>query len=312
MEGILGALFRADLVQATIRVSTSLIFAALGCLFAERSGVLNIGVEGMMLIGAFSGTAGAVFSGSLWIGVLVAMIVGACLGLLLAFFTVSLSADQIVVGVTLNILAIGITSFLLRLWFPLTNIEPTQTPLFKDIAVPLLVNLPWIGTVLFKHQPLVYIAYLLVPISAFFLFRTRPGLILRSTGESARAVDSSGFSVPKIRYIGSVISGILCALGGAYLTLGWVHVFQDNMTQGRGFIGMAALIFGKWKPFGALAGCLLFAVGDAMQIRLQGAGLNIRFEWFQMLPYLLTLIALLGVIGKATPPAEEGIPYVKE
>ncbi len=314
MPEFLRTTFGLDFFLATIRLSTPLIFAALGCIFAERSGVINVSAEGMMLCGAFAATAGAVTSGSLWVGVLVGILVGMLLGLLLGYLTVTMAADQIVVGITLNILAVGVTSFLVRLWFPLApdGADPTRTPLFPSLYIPVLSDIPFIGRLLFRQGPLEYLALALVPISSFVLFRTRPGLILRSAGESARTVDAAGINVYLVRYIGTTISGALCGLAGSYLTLGWVHVFIDNIPMGRGFIALAAVIFGKWNPFGALAACLLFAAGDALSIRLQGAQLGIRFEWLLMLPYVLTLIALMGVIGRSIPPAEEGIAYIKE
>lgn len=315
MVDVLQNVLGLDLIMATIRICTALVFAALACLYAERSGILNIGVEGMMLAGAFAASIGAVFSGNLYVGVLTSIIVGLLMGLLIGFITINLAANQIVVGITLNILVLGITNFLLRLIFSFssTDIDPTRTAPFPTLHIPVLSQIPFIGPILFDQEPLVYFAFALIPISSFILFRTRLGLILRSAGESARAVDAAGYNVYLIRYIGITVSGVLSALGGAYLTLGWMHVFSAHgVTMGRGFIGLAALIFGGWKPYGALMGCLLFASGEALQIRLQLAGVGVRFTWLQMIPYLLTLIALFGVVGRSLPPAEEGIPYLKE
>ncbi len=313
MLDFLSSIIGLNFFLATIRAAVPLVFAALGCIYAERSGIINVAAEGMMLAGAFAGTAVAVTTHSLWLGVLAGAIVGALIALVLGYLTITLAANQIVVGITLNIIMLGATSFLVRLWFPLAGgSDPTHTPLFPTLHIPFLSDIPFIGPLVFGQGPLEYLAFLLVPASYFFLFRTRPGLILRSTGESARTADAAGIDVYKVRYVGSLISGALCGLGGAYLTLGWVHVFVDNIPMGRGFIALAAVIFGKWNPIGALVACLLFAGADALQIRLQGAKLGIRFEWLLMLPYVLTLIALVGVIGRSRPPAEEGIPYLKE
>jgi len=313
MSDFLNAVLGLNFFMATVRAAVPLIFAALGCIFAERSGIINVAAEGMMLIGSFTATAVAVTCDNLWLGVLAGIFIGALLGLLLGLLTITFAADQIVVGITLNIIALGITSFLVRLWFPLAGgTDPTRTPLFPTLHIPFISDIPFFGPLLFGQGPLEYLAFAFVPLSYFFLFRTFPGLIVRSAGESARTVDTAGFNVYLIRYLGVLISGALCGLGGAYLSLGWVHVFIDNIPMGRGFIALAAVIFGKWNPFGALAASLLFAGADALQIRLQGANLGIRFEWLLMLPYLLTLIALVGAIGRSRPPAEEGIPYIKE
>jgi ABC-type uncharacterized transport system permease subunit len=293
------------LLASTLRYATPLIFGALGGLFSERSGVINIALEGMMLVGAFFGAWGADITGS-WIGGLViAVIAGAAFALIHAVFAVSLRADQIVSGTALNLLALGLTGYLYVQIYGNQG-TPDDLPAVPDVKLP-IKSVPLLGDVFGQLNLLVWLALALVVVTWVVVFRTTAGLRLRSVGEHPLAAETAGLSPVRTRYIGVMTSGSLAALGGAFLSIGFNHSFTQNMTVGRGFIALAALIFGRWRPAGALAATLLFGFGSALANRLpafseSGAVL------FQALPYVLTLIAVTGVIGRSIPPASLGRP----
>jgi general nucleoside transport system permease protein len=296
------------LLAATLRYATPLIFGALGGLFSERSGVINIALEGIMLVGAFFGAWGADFTGS-WIGgLVVAIAAGIVFALIHAVFAISLRADQIVSGTALNLLAVGVTGYLYVALYGETG-TPDDLPGVPDIHLP-IKSVPLLGDVFGQLNLLVWLALALVVITWVVVFRTSAGLRLRSAGENPLAAETAGLSVVRTRYLGVMTSGALAALGGAFLSIGFVHSFSQNMTAGRGFIALAALIFGRWRPGGALAATLLFGFGSALAQRLptfspSGAVL------FQALPYVLTLIAVTGVIGRSIPPAALGRPLAR-
>jgi general nucleoside transport system permease protein len=310
----LSQLLGASFFAATLRLATPLYFATLGGIYSERSGVVNIGLEGMMLMGAFFGTAVTVWTGSVWLGVMGALVVGSATGLFLAFFTVTLKADQIVCGIALNLLALGFTNFMHDLLFrPEAGANLTNTPPFPVLDIPFLSQIPFLGEVLFDQNLMVYAALILVPISTFILFRTVIGLTIRSVGEHTRAADTVGINVNLVRYACVAVSGALAGVGGSFLSLGNVHYFVQNMTAGRGYIALAAVIFGKWHPVGALVAVLIFGAADAFQYRIQALGVvAIPPQFPIMLPYILTIIALAVFIGRSVAPAEDGKPYVKE
>jgi ABC-type uncharacterized transport system permease subunit len=293
------------LLASTLRYATPLIFGALGGMFSERSGVINIALEGMMLVGAFFGAWGADVTDS-WIGGLViAVLAGALFALIHAVFAVSLRADQIVSGTALNLLAVGITGYLYVDIYGNQG-TPDDLPAVPDIKLP-IKSVPLLGDVFGQLNLLVWLALALVVVTWVVMFRTRQGLRLRSAGENPLAAETAGLSVVRIRYAGVMVSGALAALGGAFLSIGFNHSFTQNMSAGRGFIALAALIFGRWRPAGALAATLLFGFGSALAQRLptfseSGAVL------FQALPYVLTLIAVTGVIGRSIAPAAIGRP----
>jgi general nucleoside transport system permease protein len=293
------------LLAATLRYATPLIFGALGGLFSERSGVINIALEGMMLAGAFFGAWGADVTGS-WVGGLViALAAGAAFGFIHALFAVTLRADQIVSGTALNLLALGITGYLYVGIYG-TQGTPDDLPGVPDVHLP-IKSVPLLGDVFGQLNLLVWVALALVVVAWVVVFRTPQGLRLRSSGENPLAASTAGLSVVRTRYLAVMTSGSLAALGGAFLSIGFVHSFTQNMVAGRGFIALAALIFGRWRPAGALAATLLFGFGSALAQRLptfspSGAVL------FQALPYVLTLIAVTGVIGRSIPPAALGRP----
>jgi ABC-type uncharacterized transport system permease subunit len=306
----LTSFFTAAFFAAGVRLSTPLICAAIGGIFSERSGVVNIGLEGMMLTGAFAGIVGAYFSGNAWIGVLIAMLAGGLMALLHAFLSVTVRADQIVSGVSINILAAGLTTYLLRVIWGLS--EKPEVPGFAIWKIPVLGDIPFIGEVLFQHIPLVYLAFLIVPIAHFALFRTSWGLSLRSVGEHPRAADTLGIGVLRTRYLCVIISGMLAGLGGAFLSIGQLQTFLENMSAGRGFIALAALIFGKWMPARTMLACLLFGCAQAASVRIPALNYSVSPQLLSMFPYLLTLLTFVGLVGKTTPPAAIGKPYVKE
>ncbi|MBD1879653.1 ABC transporter permease [Coleofasciculus sp. FACHB-T130] len=302
--------FFTDYLIASLRLSVPLAFAALGGLFSERSGVLNIGLEGMLLSGAFASAAGAFFTGNVWLGMLLAIVIGGLVGLLHAYLCVSLRVDQLVSGLAINLTAAGLTSFWSRVLF--NSGQAQQLPGIQIIGIPGLKNIPVIGNLLFNQDPLIYLLFLLVPLSTYLLFRTSLGLSLRAVGEYPRAADTAGVSVTKVRYVAVTLSGCLAGLGGAYLTLVHVRFFVEDMSAGRGFIALAALIFGRWHPISTALACLLFGATEALQLRIQAFNLNIPYQFLVMLPYVIALLALVGLAGKSTPPAALGIPYIPE
>jgi simple sugar transport system permease protein len=294
------------LLAATLRYATPLLFAALGGLFSERSGVVNIALEGMMLMGAFFGVWGADVTGS-WIGGLViAMAAGGALALIHAIFAVSLRADQIVSGTALNFLALGITGYAYVDIYGKSG-TPDDLPAVPDVTLPLIKDIPFVGDVIGQMNLLVWLGLLTAVLTWAVVFRTPSGLRLRSAGENPLAAETAGLSPVRIRYLAVVVSGTLAALGGAYLSIGFVHSFTQNMTAGRGFIALAALIFGRWRPGGAFAATLLFGFGSALAQRLPVFSPSAA-TLFQALPYVLTLIAVAGVIGRSVAPAALGRP----
>jgi general nucleoside transport system permease protein len=307
MEDFIGAL--GSLLASTIRNATPLIFAALGGMFSERSGVVNIGLEGLMLIAAFAGVVGASLSGSAVVGLGFGLAAGLVFALIHALMCITFEADQIISGTAINLLALGGTGFLMVLIFGSGGTSPRVSG-FKEVAIPLLSEIPLIGPALFSQSLLVYLMYLLIPITWFVVFRTPFGLRLRATGEVPEAVDTAGVSVSRMRYYGVALSGLLAALGGVYLSMGILSAFTENMTVGRGFIALAALIFGRWNPIGAAGAALLFGFGLAVSFQVPQEAIPIEF--IQMLPYVLTIVALAGFGGRAIAPAAIGRPYRKE
>ena len=294
------------LFAAMLRYATPLVFAALGGLFSERSGVVNIALEGMLLMGAFFAVLGADLTGSWFLGLLFAMVAGGLLALIHAVFSITLRADQIVSGTALNFLALGITSYMFLNRYGNTG-TPENLPQVPDVKLPGVESIPFFGDIFGQVNLLIWVGLLLVVVVWVVVFRTPPGLRLRSAGENPLAAETAGLSVVKIRYAAVVTSGVLAATGGAYLSIGFVHSFSQNMTIGKGFIALAALIFGRWRPGGALAAALLFGFSSALAQRLPVFSPSAA-TLFQALPYILTLIAVAGVIGRSIPPAALGRP----
>ncbi len=302
--------FFTDYLSASVRLAVPLAFAALGGLLSERSGVLNIGLEGMLLTGAFVSAAATFYSGSGWWGTVAAFLAGCLVGLLHAYLSVTLRVDQLVSGLAINLSAAGLTAFGARLIF---TTETTQNlASIPAIALPGLSQIPVLGPVLFRQNALVYLLLVLIPVLTYGLFWTGWGLTLRAVGEYPRAADTAGIPVAIVRYLCVVLSGGLAALGGAYLVLVHVRFFTEGMSAGKGFIALAALIFGKWHPVYTVLACVLFGATEALQLRVQALNLNIPYQVLTLLPYLIALLALVGLAGKSTPPAALGVPYVKE
>ncbi|MBB3196693.1 ABC transporter permease [Roseateles terrae] len=313
-----------SVLASTLRVTTPLLFAALAGLLCERSGVVDIGLEGKMLAAAFAAAAVTAVTHSAPMGIGAAMLVACAMSALHGFACVTHRGDQVVSGVALNMVAAGLTVVLGIAWFaqggqtPPIDASQRLTGLLPQFAEP--VPGSWVGSVighgLLSHNLLVYLAFALVLVVWFFLERTRPGLRLRAVGENPAMVDAAGVSVPRLRYTALMLNGLLCGLGGAYLTLAQNASFSPNMTAGRGFIALAAMIFGKWKPLPTLAACLLFGFLDAIAIRLQGVSLpgigEVPVQAIQALPYILTVVLLAGFIGQAVAPKALSKPYVKE
>jgi general nucleoside transport system permease protein len=302
--------FFSDYLVATVRLTIPLGFAALGGLYSERSGVLNIALEGMLLTGAFTSAAATFYTGNPWLGILAALIAGGLVGLLHALLCVTLRVDQLVSGLAINLVAAGLTAFLGRLVFSGSSTQ--QLPGIKAIIIPGLANIPLLGALLFQQDILVYLLITLVIATTYILFKTNFGLTLRAVGESPKAADTAGISVSNVRYIAVVISGCLASLGGAYLTLVQVRFFAEGMSAGKGFIAIAALIFGRWHPIYSALACLLFGATEALQLRIQALGANIPYQFLVMLPYAIALLALVGLAGKSTPPKALGTPYFGE
>ncbi|WP_225767407.1 ABC transporter permease [Inquilinus sp. Marseille-Q2685] len=313
------------LLDATIRTSTPLVLAALAGLFAERAGLVDIGLEGKMLAAAFASAATAAATGSAWAGLGMGVVVSVVLALLHGYASITHRGNQVVSGLAINILASGLTVTLGIAWYQ----RGGQTPplegdaRFQQIALPLadtLREVPVIGPIWSElvsgHSVLVYAAFLAVPLVAWIVYRTRFGLRLRAVGENPAAVDTAGISVTALRYQAMVLTGILCGLAGTYLSVAQNASFGRDMTAGKGYLALAALIFAKWKPWPVMLTCLLFGLLDALEARLQGTVIpgfgEVPVQLIQALPYILTVVLLAGFIGRATAPKASGVPYVEE
>lgn len=281
-----------SLFASTLRLSTPLILAALGGMFSEKSGVINMALEGIMLAGAFTAASVTYFTGNPWIGLIAGIAAGVAVAGLHAFCCIACKADQVVVGTAINILMAGVPPLLSGALFESTGSTPS---LQQSQTLP---NLP------------IFVALCAVPATWFILFKTSFGLRVRAVGETPEAADTAGVSVSRIRYAGVLLSGALAALGGVYLSIGQNSLYTRNMTAGRGYIALAALIFGNWMPTRVLIACLLFGFMDAVQIRLQGVG-KIPTQFIQIVPYIFTMIVLAGFIGRSTPPKALGVAYEK-
>lgn len=296
-----------DLLRTGVPLATPLLLAALGEIFAEKSGVINVGIEGMILAGALAGFAGSYASHNPVVGALCAAGAGTLLAALMALLAIRLRADQVVVGTAINILALGLTGVFARAWFQDANASAVP---FPSLPIPWLCRLPVIGEALFTQNALGYLAWLLVPLCWFYLFRTRPGLRLRAVGEYPEAADGAAVRVDRVRTLAVLWGGALAGLAGAYLSIGYTNGFVENMSAGRGFIALAVVILGRWNPWGALAAALLFGLASALQFQFQASSVRLPYQFFLALPYLLTVFALLFRSRlQAVPPAALGEPY---
>lgn len=308
LQVLLRVLQSGDLWQSTLQFAALLLLPALGGVISERSGVVNIAMEGMMLTGAYAGVMSALATHSVIGGVIGAMIAGGLMALVHAIVSINFKADQIVSGIAINIAALGLTNYLL---FIQTGGQGVPT-LSNTLRLPTLswgplANIPFIGQMLFQQNVIFYIAVLVLLGIQFLLFRTNIGLRIRAVGEHPQAADTAGINVRLMRYMCVISSGLLAGLAGAFLSMGIAGIFNSNMTAGTGFIALAAMVFGKYTPWGTAGACVIFGLGEALSVRLQDSGASPNL--LSTLPYLLTLVALVGLVGRTVAPAADGIPY---
>ena len=298
------------MLQATVVRAIPIALGGLAGVLSERVAVVNIAIEGMLLAGAFTGALiGSLMGG--WVGLVAAVLVGGVFGLLLALLVVRFRMDQIIAGVVINLFVLGVTSYVSSQVFSQYR-SLNNAPVFRSWEIPILSDIPVIGSVLFDQNIFVYGAFILVAISTYYLFHTKNGLRARAVGEHPRAADTLGIDVYRTRYIHAMLAGMVAGFGGAFFTLGSVGRFEENMTNGRGYIGLAAMIFGRWHPVGALSAALVFGFADSLQQKLALLNTPIPSEFLAMAPYIATIIVVAGLVGRARPPAANGKPYVKE
>ncbi|MFP4375043.1 MAG: ABC transporter permease [Spirochaetaceae bacterium] len=305
---ILGTIFSLRTVDSALRLATPIALAALGGTFSERAGIINIGLEGMLLASAFAGVLGSFLTGSALVGVLLAVVAGALTAAVFSFFTVELKANHVVAGVGVNILVLGLTTWLMQVIWGSRGTSPDVTGV-PGIRVAGLERVPVLGDLFGVTSPFVYVMLLLVGGAWVFLFKTPFGLRIRITGEHPEAADTLGINVRFVKHFSVILGGALTGVGGAYLSLGHLSWFSMNMSAGRGYMALAANIFGQWNPIGGLGASLLFSFADAVQIRLQGVDMELPHNLIQMLPYVLTIVVLAGAVVKARPPAALGNDY---
>lgn len=300
-----------SIFAAAVTAGTPILYAALGELITERAGILNLGVEGIMLVGAVSGFIAAVATGSCWWGLLAAMAAGGAVAFIHGVLTITLRANQTVSGLALTLFGTGLSGYLGK-----SYIGMPVPQAFKATSLGPLSDIPYVGPILFQHDVLVYASYLLVPAMAFFIHRTRPGLILRAIGENPAAADALGFKVFTLRHLYVVAGGMLCGVGGAYLSLAYAPSWLENMTAGRGWIAVALVVFALWDPWRALIGSYLFGGVDALGFNLQVLGVTVPTFFLSMMPYLFTILVLTLLMaksgGRVVPPGALGLPYNRE
>ncbi len=309
MDFLLDTQALTDFLSTSLRLSIPIIFAAVGGVLSERAGVFNISLEGCILAGAFGAAVGAFLSGTPIGGLFLGIAVAACAGMILAGLAVGLGINQLVAGIAINILMLGMTSYLARL---ILGADATSTlPGFHVIAIPGLSAIPVLGPVLFKQDFLTYLMYATVALAWWFLYKTPWGLNVRAIGDFPVAADSAGISVPGVRLACVMASCMLAGLGGCYLVLSQVFVFTEHMSAGKGFIALAALILGRWNPFGAFLACIFFGLSDALQLRLQFNSPEVPYQLFSMVPFVASFLALVLFAGKVRPPSAIGKKYVR-
>ena len=298
-------------LSSMIMLSTPTLIASLGIVFSERAGIVNIGTEGMMLMGALAGVIGSLLTGSVWLGALIAMLVAMLFAAIFGYFTVIVKADQTVIGTGMNILASGLTITVNRAFFGAST-SPPKIDVFGKAPIPLLSDIPVLGQVIFNQPLPVYIAFLLVPVAWFVMFRTNTGLKLRAVGENPRACDTVGINVVRTRFMSILYSGIMAGFAGAFVSMGQMSFFTENMIAGGGFMALAAVVFGNYTPVGVMGAALVFGASNALKFLLQALDTGIPSQFLVMLPYIITILALCGLIRRSNKPASSAIPYVKE
>lgn len=314
-EQILDILMSAEFYQAVLRMTAPVLLAAMGGLLSERAGIITFSMESMLLMGTAAGVIGSGLTGSAWFGVAAALVAGMLAGLLYAFMVVTVGADQVVTAVAMNLGAIGLSAMIYTLAFagPSGVIQDTiLVPKLPNWSLPLFDAVPGAGQTLSDQLPLAYLAFFLVPVVWFVLFRTTWGLKIRAVGEHPHAADVVGISVVRVRYLTLLFTGALAGMAGAYLSIGLINYFATNMTGGRGFIAYTAIVFGRWQPLGVLVASLLFGTTDALQLRIQGLGLDIPSQLLVALPYVVTLLALVIFVGRGGAPAAYALPWRRE
>jgi ABC-type uncharacterized transport system permease subunit len=312
LHRLLTSAFFVTWLAASLRLAGPVLLAALGETFAERSGVLNVGIEGTILLGALASFLTDYATGSVWLSLFAAMCTGIVFNLLLAWMYVTVRASQVVVGLVFNVLAIGIAATVYRRALGESS-SPQSVAMFAPLHVPGLSDLPWVGPVLFGQTSLLYLTLLLVGVAHFVLFRTSFGLALRAAGENPSAADAAGISVGRMRYIGVLIGGATAGMAGAYLVLAQIGLFRESIVSGQGFIALGIVIFGRWNPWKAALAALVFGACDALQLSLQLGGGNVPSQLLASLPYLVTILAISGLFGgRAVQPAALMVPYAKE
>jgi len=297
-------------LASDIRTAIPILIAALGIVFSERAGIVNIGTEGIMLTGALMGVVGSYMTGSVFIGVIFACLSSMVFSAIFAFFTITVKADQTVVGTAINIFASGFTITLNRIVFNVNGNIP-KIDVFNIVPIPFLSQIPIIGEALFRQSIPVYIAFLCVPIAWFVLEKTDIGLKLRAVGENPKACDTVGINVNRIRYGAVLFSGLMAGFAGAFASMGQLSFFTEGMISGRGFIALAAVVFGNYKPTGVLIAALIFGAGDALQYQLQASNTGIPYQMLIALPYIITVVAICSMVRKSNKPASSGVPYIK-
>jgi simple sugar transport system permease protein len=302
-------LFGVSLFAAAIRLAMPIIAAAVGEVYTERAGILNIGVEGTMLMGAFGAVLASFYFNSPWLGLLGGMAFGAVLGIIHAFTSITLRINQVVSGIAINIFALGTTTTMARILF---EERRPQVASFEALSIPVCKDIPFLGPILCQHVVLVYLILAVAFASQLILFRTTLGLRIRAVGEHPRAADAAGIQVQLIRYACTTFGGMMAGMGGAFLSIAQLNLFVDNMSAGKGWIALAAVVFGRWNPLGAMLGGLLFGMVEAIGLRAQALGLPIPHELLLMLPYLTTFLVFTGLVAHAKAPAALGRPYAKE
>ena len=311
MDIIMNADFIRELLLSAVRMATPLLLVALAELYSEKAGLVNIGLDGIMAIGALVGFIVGFFTQNPWLGIFAGVAAGICINMIYAYATISLRAAQTVYGMALNLLAPALASFIYRIVFTDT------TTLIKGVSIqtmpiPILSEIPFVGAIFFQHTPLVYFAYILVIVSTIFFNKTQMGLNFKAVGEFPKAAETLGINVILQKYIACIICGALAGLGGAYLTLCYTSTYSEGIVAGRGFIALSAVIFGRWLPGGVMVACLLFGFCDALQIRLQLINPGTPYQLLQMIPYLFTLVALAFFGIKKSGPKANGQPYFRE
>jgi len=298
-----------SLLGGAVALAIPLVFGALGGVLGERAGVVNIAIEGQLLFGAFAAAITASLTGSPWAGLLAAMVAGALIALILGLFAITYFVDQVIVGVVLNVLVVGLTNFLFRQVLAPNSDTLNSPDRFSAMPIPILGEIPLIGPILFRQTPLVYVLYVVVALVAYALYRTRWGLRVRAVGEHPKAADTVGIKVNRTRYRTILLAGAIAGMGGAYFSLVSVAGFNREMTGGAGFIALAAVIFGKWDPIRATMAALLFGFASNLQGVLSAIGSPVPSQFMLMLPYLVTILAVAGLVGRSRPPAADGVPY---